>query len=94
MWGKRRRLAHSGGRAILFAVIAPLGDKRPQIDRSAYVVDSAVVVGDVVVGPYDVVLAARRGVKTELLVSVSVVRALVRAVWALVTSTNVATPLR
>ena len=32
-------------------VIAPLGDKRPQIDPSAYVVDSAIVVGDVVVGP-------------------------------------------
>jgi hypothetical protein len=33
-------------------------------------------------------------VKDALLVSISAVRALVRAVWAFVTSTKVATPLR
>jgi len=33
------------------AVIATLGDKAPRLDASAFVVDSAVVVGDVVLGP-------------------------------------------
>jgi len=32
-------------------VIATLGDKAPRVDPSAFVVDSAVVVGDVVLGP-------------------------------------------
>ncbi|HZP43730.1 MAG TPA: gamma carbonic anhydrase family protein [Candidatus Binatia bacterium] len=32
-------------------MIAPFGDKRPAIDPTAWVVDSAVVLGDVVLGP-------------------------------------------
>jgi len=32
-------------------MIAPFGDKRPSIDPTAFVVDSAVVIGDVVLGP-------------------------------------------
>jgi len=32
-------------------VIAALGDRTPQIDPTAFVVDSAVVIGDVVLGP-------------------------------------------
>src|SRR3989441_5848321 len=32
-------------------MITALGDRTPQIDASAYLVDSAIVVGDVVVGP-------------------------------------------
>jgi carbonic anhydrase/acetyltransferase-like protein (isoleucine patch superfamily) len=32
-------------------MIAPFGDRVPRVDPSAFVVDSAVVVGDVVVGP-------------------------------------------
>jgi carbonic anhydrase/acetyltransferase-like protein (isoleucine patch superfamily) len=32
-------------------MIAPLGDRVPRIDPTAYVVDSAIVVGDVVIGP-------------------------------------------
>ena len=33
------------------AVITPLGERRPLVDASAWVADSAVVVGDVVIGP-------------------------------------------
>ena len=32
------------------AVITPLGERRPLVDASAWVADSAVVVGDVVIG--------------------------------------------
>ena len=33
------------------ALITPLGDRRPTIDPTAFVVDSAIVVGDVALGP-------------------------------------------
>jgi carbonic anhydrase/acetyltransferase-like protein (isoleucine patch superfamily) len=33
------------------AVIIPLGERRPRVDPAAWIADSAVVVGDVVIGP-------------------------------------------